>query len=287
MGKRKGIPPGMTASTPLVVTGSSGRIGRLLRMLWSAAPPAGLTPLWQVRRAEGWADELVWDILADTRTRLPEGAVILHLAGSTDRTPAALAQHPELAGAVAQAAARSGARHLLFASSGAVYAPGSQDHVEDEPPHPASDYGRAKLAAEIALAGPVPATRLRIGNVAGADALLSPRVGDVVLDPVPDRPGGPMRAYVGPQVLARVLAHLATLGQTLPEVVNLAQAPAVAMADLLVASGRPWRFGPPNPQVLPRLGLDLARLVRLMPDLPAASPAGIVADLAALQGRWP
>jgi nucleoside-diphosphate-sugar epimerase len=282
----------MTGRTALVVTGSTGRIGRLLRALWAVAPPAGLRPLWQVRRPGGAADEWVWDILADgaAGSRLPEGAVILHLAGSTARTAEACANHPDLAQAVARAAARSGARHVLLASSGAVYAPGPQDHAEDDPPMPASDYGRAKLLAEAAVDGPVPATRLRIGNVAGADALLSPRPGEVVLDPVPGHPAGPERAYVGPQVLGRVLAELATLAardQPLPEVLNLAQAPVVAMADLLGASGLPWRFGPPNPQVLPRLGLDLARLMRLLPDLPAASAAGIVADLTGMRGRWP
>lgn len=258
----------------------------MLRLVWRDAPPAGLRPLWQVRRAPG-PDELAWDILADPPPLLPPGAVILNLAGSTSRDPARLAEHAPIAARVADAAARVSAP-LLHASSAAVYRPGTAPHDEDDPPAPPSDYGRAKHLAERATGGA--ATCLRIGNIAGADAILGSGPGHLTLDPVPGTDAGPVRSYVGPVTLALVLARLAeraAIGADLPPVINIAQSPPVGMADLLRAAGRDWSFGPETPRVLPRVELATARLAALVPGLPPATPAGLVAELALLNGGWP
>ena len=133
-------------------------------------------------------------------------------------------------------------------------------------------------------------TLLRIGNIAGADALLGGNAPGrrVVLDPVAGQ-NGPERSYIGPTMLAGVfsgLAGLAVDGAALPVVLNVAQPGRIAMGDLLDAAGRDWGFGPPNAAALPRLTLATNRLEALLP-LPAATAQTLVADLATLSGRWP
>ena len=81
---------------------------------------------------------------------------------------------------------------------------------ETMPADPVSEYGRAKRDAEQALAkglagSGVGLTCLRIGNIAGADALLGGQAASgaaqVVLDPVAGQPMGPERSYIGPLTL--------------------------------------------------------------------------------------
>lgn len=263
----------------------------MLRSVWRDHAPQGLLPVWQTRRSTGQPDELVWDILHDPVPKtLPQGAVILHLAGSTARQAAAYAEHAPLARAIARAAADLGAIHILHASSAAVYGIGEGDHREDETTNPPHPYGMAKVEAEQAFAGPVPVTRLRIGNIAGADALLGNPAARLMIDPIPRQNGGPERSYIGPVVLAQVLGRLAQMvaaGANLPDVLNVVQVPAVAMADLAVAAGRDWGWGPENPQAIARVALSADRLALLVPEIPAASARGLVADLSSLKGVWP
>jgi hypothetical protein len=270
------------AAVPLLVVGSTGRLGGLLRRLWPFALRDGLRPVWQAR--DGRPGCLHWDVL---RGPAPPwaGGVLLSLAGGR-ADPAA---EGPLALAVLAAAAAQGARHVFLASSGAVYGPGL-NHAEDAAPAPGSAYAAGKVAMEAAVAawraahpqGPG-VTVLRIGNVAGADALLG-RLGadEAVLDPVEGRPGGPERSYIGPQSLAAVLGRLAGLaagGAALPPALNIAAPIPVSMAALLDAAGHPWRFGPANPAVVPALTLDTRRLqalVRLPPQ--ACLPRVIVQE---------
>ncbi|MBD3764478.1 MAG: sugar nucleotide-binding protein, partial [Rhodobacterales bacterium] len=259
------------------------RIGSLLRRAWQAEPPAGLAVQWHARQAGPGAD-LVWDVLGpQPAPLLAPGAVVLNLTGVTAGDAAALAANVALGRAVQAQAGLWGARAVLHLSSAAVYA-GHPRHLADETdePAPPGPYGQAKLAMEHAvraLGGP-PATMIRLGNVAGADALLGRAVPPVALDPVPGLPRGPLRSYIGPQSLGRALACLcrqATTGAALPLHLNLAQAPEVAMADLLDAAGLAWHWAPPNPRVLPRAVMAVARLAALCP-LPPADPARMVAE---------
>ncbi len=274
------------AETPVVVTGASGRLGTLLRRAWALEPPAGLAPVWAGR---GPQVDLRWDILADPAPALPGGAVVLHLAAVLRGDAAALAQNAAMAAPVMAAARRSGAAAVLVASTAAVYAPTAIPAGETTNPAPANPYGRAKLATEAAFAaetGPGPVI-LRIGNVVGADALLGAR-GDgapVVLDPVPGRGGGPLRSWIGPVTLARILAMLCRMagGDRLPPVLNLTMAPPLPMAELLDAAGRVWRYGSPNPAVVPAAVLSAERLATLYP-LPEASGRGLVGELTRLRG---
>ena len=278
----------MGEAVPLVITGAGGRLGRLLRCLWPEALDRRLAPVWFARN-EKIPGVFGWDMGHEPAPELPRGAVILHLAGSAT----ALAEYRASTLAICAAAHASGGRHLLVASTGAVYRPQVQDNSEVTPPDPPNAYGLAKLAAEQAAReaiGEASLTLLRIGNIAGADALLGGNAPGrrVVLDPVAGQ-NGPERSYIAPTVLAQVFSRLAALaveGAALPGVLNVAQPGRIAMGDLLEAAGREWSFGPPRDGVLPRLTLNTDRLAALLP-LPTTSARKLVADLAILAGRWP
>lgn len=265
----------------VLVTGAGGRIGGILRTVWGSE-----AAIWQARTTR--PGFVAWDMLtAHWEGASLEGAVIVNLAGVT--TGARLDDNIALARAARDLAGREGAAHLFLLSSAAVYGRGDGEPLHEEgATHPANPYGEAKLRMEALAAGHPHVTVLRLGNVAGADALLGRAIPDVEvqLDPVPDRPGGPERSYIGPLTLARVLARLCDLagtGATLPPVLNLAQPGSVTMAALLNAAGLPWRYGPCNPQVVPRVVLDTTRLEALM-DLPPADAAAMVAEWRELQG---
>ncbi|MCB6178032.1 NAD-dependent epimerase/dehydratase family protein [Rhodobacter sp. Har01] len=267
----------------IVVTGADGRVADLLRRSWQSSLP-GLPVLWSSR---GPGRDLQWDILSGPAPALPQGAVILHLAGVLRGPAKALEANHRMIPPLMAAAQAARASAVLLASTAAVYAAGPQDCTEDSAPDPRSDYGWAKLAAEgaaLALVGGRPVTALRIGNVLGADALFAPRPGPILLDPVPGRPGGPVRSWIGPQTLALALARLVPLACSgaLPPVLNLAQSPPLPMEALLCAARRPWAYGPPNPGVVPRHALDTRRLGALLP-LPRATPCALTAELAGLQ----
>ncbi|MDZ4136856.1 MAG: NAD-dependent epimerase/dehydratase family protein [Paracoccaceae bacterium] len=268
---------------PLLVLGATGRVGQILRRQWPAGLGSGLRPIWQARAARpGFVS---WDILKRPCPLLAgSGGVVLCLAGVTGGP--GLTQNTALALAACAAARRIGARHVFIASSAAVYGPGlPMNLAEDAPLRPVNAYGVAKRAMEAAVGDQPGITMLRIGNIVGADALLGqalpdqPASGQVVLDPVPGQPGGPVRSYIGPVTLAAVLARLCGLavrGEALPRALNIAAPPPVAMADLLTAAGIGWRFGPENPGVVARVGLDTRRLAGLVEIAPDAGQPGVM-----------
>ena len=277
---------------PVVVTGAQGRIGRLLHQVWSQPAYPAPNPVVWTSRQSGTA---VWNIGHDAPT-LPSDAVILHLAAVLHGP--GLDQNSAMTEEVCRTAIATGARHVFVVSTAAVYRPGG-NLAETAALAPSSPYGRAKLKAEqaamrlLSAAGGPGLTVLRIGNLAGADALLGGvRAGPpVVLDPVAGS-GGPLRSYIGPGVLAGVLAALirrAMTGAPMPRVLNVAQPGVVAMADLLMAAGHSWRFGPTNLAVIPVVGLAVGPLEALLPAelLPPATARGLLADLRSLQGHWP
>ena len=284
------------AATLLLVTGSTGRVGRALRAVWGKGDVPGRSIVWQGRKL-GQQVDIAWNIGNEPAPDLPAGVIVIHLAGLTRGTVAQLAENRLVTEAVCRAALAHKARHVFVMSSAAVYRPSAYLIREGESPDPPTDYGRSKHAAErvaeAVLQDPdAPGlTILRLANLAGADALLgSCRPGQtVVLDPIAGQAGGPERSYIGPRALADVLAQLMNMvaqGQALPRILNVAQPPAMAMADLLQARGQPWQFGPPRPAAVARVAVATDRLAALVP-LPAATPASLIADLDSLPGRWP
>ena len=277
--------------TSLVVTGAAGRVGRALRCVWGGHV-GGMPILWSGRSA-GQGIDLVWNIGAEVTPPLPKSAIFLHLAGQTRGSAAELTENHRSVQVLCENAKNSGALHVFFLSSVAVYPPGPRVIAEDQPADPQNDYGLAKLAAEDAARVAMSdggLTVLRLGNLAGADTLLtSARAGEIALDPVQGQSGGPVRSYIGPQVLAKVLAELiglAAQGMALPDVLNLAQPPALLMTDLLTAADANWHYGPRRAEVIPRVAVNVARLAALV-DLPDATAASVIADLNGLKGRWP
>lgn len=273
-----------------LMVGASGRVGRLLDAAWRLAPPHAEVSR-QYRNSVRRAADLRWAPLDGPGRFLDwcedAGApdVMIVLAGVVQARPGrAFDEDAAVANACLAAAAEAGVRRCLVASSAAVYGTtAGRPSRECDPLCPTTDYGRSKVATEEICSEwrrrGLDVTALRIGNVAGADALLGqdrPQAASpIVLDRFADG-SGPVRSYIDPPTLASVLGTLG--GSTeLPPALNVAAPGAVAMADLLEAAGLPWRWTPAPGTALPRLVLDCGRLAALH-SFPgdAAEPARIV-----------
>ena len=260
----------------LLILGSNGQIGQMWRELWAQGLlDFGAPPIWQVRSANAGREQaFVWDILHDPLPNISPAGVIC-LAGITHGSDIHL--NTDLAQA-AVAVARGAP--VLFASSQSVY--GVQTDVLNETStcRPQTEYGRAKLAAEQAVAHNLNVTSLRIGNVIGADALLrAMQRGPIKLDQFSDGQG-PRRMMVGPLTLARACVDLLALGVIKTPVLNLAQPGILSMADLLMAAGATWDWQPAPATAIPALDMDLVELQRLI-RIPPADPIEIMAEVRA------
>lgn len=211
---------------------------------------------------------------------VPIPSALVMLAGVTPAAgvdEAALAVNRTLAEACLRAAAECGIGRVLLASSSAVYGvdPQAVAFAETAEPKPISAYGRAKLemeaVADSARAVGLDVCSLRIGNVAGADALLGPLTGRSVDPSAPLRIDafadglGPLRSYIGAATLARVLAALASLPTRLPDVLNVAAPDPVRMVALAKAAGWPHVLQPAPTLAVQSITLDCALLNRLCP----------------------
>ncbi|USU03406.1 NAD-dependent epimerase/dehydratase (plasmid) [Sphingomonadaceae bacterium OTU29LAMAA1] len=244
----------------LVVIGAGGRVGRLLRLAAEHVPPR--TRRWWSGRggnADTRPDGFRWsldeggDALAALTKRIDASPALLMLAGATTGSGADLAMNVTLATACLEAAAASGSRRVLLASSSAVYGdPGSAPITEMTAPRDPNPYGLAKLAMEAAALPwrdrGIEVCCLRIGNVLGADALMRAAAtatleAPLCLDRFADG-DGPRRSYIGPATLLRVVEALATCPETLPPVLNIAAPVPIGMADLARAADIPWRWQP-------------------------------------------
>ena len=299
------------AGIPLIVNGAGGRVGAALCAAWAAARPAGLRPVWQSRTPRG-PDWLPWGALPEGL----EGGVLLHLAGATPTGNGVLEATVPLALEALEAARRAGLAHALLASSAAIYGrpAGAAPLDETTPPAPASAYGAAKRDMEDAVRrwrdatpGAPALTILRIGNVAGTDALAAgvaaaSTAAPLELDRFADGTT-PRRSYAGPATLAAIVAALARRGagdalarrgagdaparrgarDALPDVLNLAApGPGVEMGALLAARaalGHPvaLRHRSARAGALRALVLDTGRLRSLVPLPPESGTAAEVA----------
>ncbi len=273
----------------VLITGASGRLGRILRAQWVNRTDLGFDPVWCSRHPSLDAD-VHWDIMSGSAPIIAKGAIILHLAGVLRGDRVALSENALMAMQVCRAAKAAEAAHIFLPSSAAVYGAGLGDHVEIQAPNPCSDYGQAKLDMEREALiwaqnedqmKPT-ITCLRIGNVLGADALFGGMDYGmkVELDAIPAQAGGPIRSYIGPRAFARTLASLAAQaasGKELPPILNVAATGAVRMADLLVAAQRTFTFRKPAQDAIPRVSLSTKRLEMLVPSVPVDATS-MVAD---------
>ena len=267
----------------LLVLGASGRLGRLLRAVWACDVPAR----WHARRPTPGFHAC--DILNDTgRLRsLAEGAsTILCLAGTTDRTVgmgrAAYADNVRLACAAVDAAARAGCSRVFLASSAAVYGSAGGPLHEDSPGRDLSPYGQSKRDMEreawlLAQSAGVALCSLRIGNVAGSDAILGDWQPGFRLDRFADG-STPRRSYIGPVSLARAVAALLA-ANAVPARVNIAAPGIVSMGALLDAAGLAWKARPAPANALPEVSLSTELLSRFWnAPLHAGGATALVAE---------
>lgn len=268
----------------VLLLGATGRLGGMLRRHWPQ--PGDLRC--QSRRAMAGFTRFDLPALgqapAAEALEAAKGArAILCLSGVT---PAAVARRGQplsdnttLALAALDLAQAVGVPRVLIASSAAVYGAGSGALSERQTVAPASDYGRAKLAMEQAVAARTTegVTLLRIGNVAGADAILGGWRPGMELDRFPEG-RTPRRSYIGPVTLARVLHQLCARA-ALPPVLNLASPGVVEMGALLDAAGLAWQPRPAGPGSIAAVELDTNALERLVSFAPENStPAGLVGE---------
>ncbi|MFX0544704.1 NAD-dependent epimerase/dehydratase family protein [Roseovarius sp. S1116L3] len=265
----------MADNLKVLVVGSTGRVGRMLRHHWRANPPRGLTLIQQARQG----GDVTWSAEDGAEALAAHGPFdrLLVLAGATPAPGADMGQNAAVARICHAAAARMGAAHMLLASSSAVYGTAlNRPCTEDDRPTPTSPYGAAKLEAERAVRGAAPPVcALRIGNVLGADALMlnAARASDaapLILDRFADGQG-PRRSYIDPATLARVLETLLHLGPALPETLNIGAPRPVAMQALLDASGTPYRMRQAPPGAVQTITLDCGALSALHRFEPEAS----------------
>ncbi len=236
---------------------------------------------------------MVFDLIleSDRAVQAMAGAgAVICFSGVTDArahtTGEVYSRNTDLALAAVSAAHKAGAGRVFLASSAAVY--GAQGGVMTETGdcRPVSDYGRAKLEMEHAALTKAralghPATVLRIGNVAGADAILGGWHDQMEIDQMPDG-HTPRRSYIGPQSLTRVL-HSLCQADHLPDTMNLAAPGAIEMGDLLDAAGLAWRPRVAGAGVIEEVTLDTGRLASHSP-LPAT--AGHAEAVAAEWRDW-
>jgi len=228
------------------------------------APPGGL----QWSPLDGAAA-----LVDHVRLNGPIDAMIM-LAGVTPGSGKDLELNSALALACVAAAQQAQIGRVLLASSSAVYGAGDGTPLaESALTEPVNAYGKAKCAMEVAVAPwrdrGLDLCCLRIGNVAGADALLrnvarlSPQ-DPVIIDRFADG-HGPTRSYIGAGTLAAVLRTLAAQAAPLPPVLNIGAPTPVSMEALAHAAGQPCRFRPAPPQAHQHITLDCTALAHLYP----------------------
>lgn len=230
----------------VAVLGSTGRLGRMLRAVWGADGAR-----WLGREA-----------FEPGGHRMLAGAEsVLCLAGVV-RGSGDLTLNSSLAEQTLDMAKAVGAGRVFLASSAAVYGTGP-NFSEAAAVRPISCYGKSKYEMEVMAAEHEhPNTCLRIGNVAGADAILGNWRSGMTIDTFADG-STPRRSYMGPFTMARCLDMLFQLTD-LPKMLNLTAPGSVEMGALLDAADLNWDRRPANEGTIARVELCTDRLASLV-----------------------
>jgi nucleoside-diphosphate-sugar epimerase len=224
-----------------------------------------------------------------------DAQAILCLSGVTpahaQRTGDGMHLNSELALAAVRGAERAAVPRVFLASSAAVYGHATGLLDEEIQCEPVSEYGKSKLEMEsVALARGVErgveVCCLRIGNVAGADAILGGWRDGFALDRLPDGTT-PRRSYIGPKSLAKAL-HALTFAKQVPAHVNVAAPGTVEMGAILDAAALPWNPRNAGSEVIAEVSLATGRLSQhITLDPEASTPAGLVAEWAEFKAQEP
>jgi len=282
--RRNGIETNLGEVKRVLITGSGGRLGRLLRAAAGLADCAGHEILFQSR---GHETDVRWSP-GDPFDRLPKCDMLVALWGRTDGDERALAQNAELADLSRDVARHCGAGRVVHMSSAAVYGPG-QGLTEDTPLTPTNAYGAAKCAMEArvsdtAQAGNPQNVILRLANVVGADSLAPALTGDapVFLDRFKDGLG-PQRSYLAAGDLLQVILQLAK-AKPVPKVLNVASVASVGMEDMAKAADKEIVWRPAPDTAVQNVTLDISKLIAAFPDLQRQETADdLIADWRALE----
>ena len=267
---------------------------------WRIAPPKHFRVLTQTRVASYDSKDLLWSPLDGPQPLLDwinlHGPIkgMFMFAGVTPGIGVDLTLNIKIAEACLNAATAAGIKHVLIASSSAVYGAGyGVPLIEEAQLAPVNEYGRSKMKMEAACSpfrdAGLSVSCLRIGNVAGADALLRnafPATLDspVSLDHFSDG-HGPVRSYIGPVTLARILESFSLSINELPTTINVSAPQAVTMESLLVAISAPWLPVAAPPSAVQNITLDCTQLssFHLFEDS-ASLPQTIVNEYLMLKG---
>ncbi|KIN74318.1 NAD-dependent epimerase/dehydratase family protein [Sulfitobacter guttiformis] len=266
-----------TISSDLLL-GAGGRLGQMLCRFWPQ-PELLCTQSRQYRAGALRFDPLAApDVLAAAAADMRS---VICLSGVTPAHAAASGDSMSLNTTLALAAVAAAplSARVFVVSSAAVYGACAGPNNEADSVTPVSAYGEAKLAMERATLalGRGRVCVLRIGNVAGADAILGGWRAGMTLDQLPDG-RTPRRSYIGPQTLARVIHALCGVPK-LPPILNIAAPGVIGMGDLLDQAGLPWTPRTPIGPVIEEVALHTAALERFFTFTSQESTAqGMVAQ---------
>jgi nucleoside-diphosphate-sugar epimerase len=247
----------------MVITGASGFVGRVLAA--HIAQPFDALSL----GAADWEARLARTPLA--------GATVLHLAGRVhspgDGEAAFQADNAGKTRALAESAARQGARRVVYLSTIKIYGEQSPGRplAEDDPPKPEDAYARSKLAAEQALT--------EVARTSGLEAV-------IVRSPL----------VYGPGVRANLAAFLRLVDSPWPLPFATLAAPRsfvhvddlarllLACAELPQARGRTYIGAHPTGVTTAHLATLMRRALGRAPRL-WPMPAAVLEGCAALVGQ--
>lgn len=260
-------------------------MGRLLVSAWANHDNPWHTVPLQYRRPQTLfhSRNIPWDVadgpdgLLNWMDRFGALETLIVMAGVTPATSSDMTLNTVIAKAYLDAARVAGIKRVLLASSSAVYGFGDGSPMsETHSCSPVNTYGKSKLdmedmARNVAADTNMEICCLRIGNIAGADALLlnaskaTPET-PLIIDHFPDG-AGPLRSYIGPTQAGDVLANLACHQGRLPPVLNLAGTAPIHMEELAIAAALPWRYETAPQTARQSIALDCSVLAALI-DMP-------------------
>ncbi|WP_296419550.1 NAD-dependent epimerase/dehydratase family protein [Pseudooctadecabacter sp.] len=267
-----------------VILGAQGQLGGVLHR---HARRAGLDWTGQGRRAGA---DVIWSLQdKPAEAVFPENGTIINMIGYAGPDEDALQQaNIDATDRILTLAKAHGVAHVILASSAAVYGnAGTAPITEEAPLSPLTPYADSKVRMEAlaqaaaGVAGSPAITILRIGNVAGSDALTTIARRRIAAGAAMDLHRfadgtAPVRSYIGPRDLFDVVAALAPQPPAAIRTVNVAAPDPVPLDHVMTAykthvlPDLVWQDAPAPDSVPKRVILSIQAL-RALVDLPSAS----------------